>query len=367
MPRIHEVFGYPLTDTSKVAITNRKACRCPFMDAPCDGGGNRYLSDVDLSKDKELSAYFNGRRSVPSGVCSIQLKASEAPWVVCPRRLLCLGRKDSGERAGQSFAQQLLLSKCNYPEGARIGVWSELKMIHTPSGSSGKRFDYTFDYVLMPIGRVSSEHVCELLGGSWPRISAKLQLSGYSMHHERDQYFVDDFPIGKPTIIEIMTSSTSGGNKSKGSTVPASFINAIRGKDHTAPGINYRQVWARMVSQLIVKSEVALNWGGLAFWVLQDNLINYISGSTALDLRSFLSKTAGEVNIIGLSYGDGFNKRSGLIQLDKGSLYSGPIGPPVTGRGEAYFQDMIKAPVKPPLSALMRLLANRSPTAVIHI
>lgn len=337
------------------------------MDAPCDGGGNRYLSTINLSENKELSAYFNGRESIPSGVCSIQLRSHEAPWVVCPRRLLCLGRKDSGKRIGQSFAQELLLSKCNYPKGTRIGVWSELKMIHIPAGTSGKRFDYTFDYLLMPIEQVTSEYVCEVLGGSWSRISAKLQLSGYSMHHKQDQYFVDDFPVGKPTIIEIMTSSTSGGNKSKGSTIPGSFINAIRGKDHIAPGINYRQVWARMVSQLIVKSEVALNWGGLTFWVLQDNLINYISSSTALDIQAFLSETAGEVNIIGLSYGEEFDKTKGLIEMNKGQLYAGPIGPAETGRKEPYFQDMVKAPVKPPLSALMRLLANRAPTAVIRI
>jgi hypothetical protein len=32
-----------------------------------------------------------------------------------------------------------------------------------------------------------------------------------------------------------------------------------------------------MVSQLVVKSEVALGWNGKAIWVVQDTLADYIS------------------------------------------------------------------------------------------
>jgi hypothetical protein len=295
------------------------------------------------------------------------MKTDEAPWVVCPRRLLCLGRKDSGTRTGQSFAENLLLSKCNFAQGTKIGIWSELKMIYRPPGLSGKKFDYTFDYLLMPLSRVSSEEVSEQLDTSWPRLSQHLQMAGYSMHQENGSYFVEDFPVGNPTIIEIMTSSTSGGNKTKGSTIPMAFVDAIRGKEHNAPGINYRQVWARMVSQLIVKSEVGLSWGGQTFWVLQDNLINYISSSTALDIQAFISEQTSEVNIIGLSFGESFHKTSGLIELKTGNLYSGEIGPRISHTKGPYFQDMVKAPVKPPNSALMRLLTKRSPTAIIEV
>ncbi|MGI9057395.1 MAG: hypothetical protein ACR2H5_02350, partial [Ktedonobacteraceae bacterium] len=49
-------------------------------------------------------------------------------------------------------------------------------------------------------------------------------------------------------IIEIMTSSTSGGNKDKGTTISGAFQDAILGRSHRGPDINYRQVWARMVS-----------------------------------------------------------------------------------------------------------------------
>jgi hypothetical protein len=337
------------------------------MDAPCDGGGNRHLSNIDLTSDDELAAFFNGQRHVPSGVCSIQIKADEAPWVVCPRRILCLGRKDSGERFGQGFAEELLLSKCGYPKGTKVGVWSELKMIYSPPRVPGKRFDYTFDYVLMPVGSVTTQAASEGTGISWEKLGAVLQHAGYTVIRGKSEDLIEGFPSGLPTIIEIMTSSTSGGNKSKDSTIPKAFINAVQGLPHTAPGINYRQVWARMVSQLIVKSEVGLNWGGLTFWVLQDNLIKYISSSTALDINAFLSDSVGEVNIIGLSYGEEYKRTKGLIELDTGSLYAGDIGPQPTRSRKPYFQDMVKAPVKPPLRELMRLLSKRTPTRVITV
>jgi hypothetical protein len=45
-----------------------------------------------------------------------------------------------------------------------------------------------------------------------------------------------------------------------------------------------------MVSQLIVKSEVGIGWGGKTFWILQDALIKYISESTNLNVREFLTE-----------------------------------------------------------------------------
>ena len=75
------------------------------------------------------------------------------------------------------------------------------------------------------------------------------------------------------------------------------------GKEHKAPGINYRQVWARMVSQLIVKSEVGLHWGGKTIWLVQDVLVNYICSSTALDIKRFLAEHTGEVNMLSFRFG----------------------------------------------------------------
>ena len=366
MPKIYEIFGYPISDRSPAAETNRKKAWCPFMDAPCDGGGNRYLSHIDSSKDPYLKEYFKSKNKIPSGVCSIQLHKNESPWIVCPRRLLCLGRDDSGQRKNQGFAEALLLKKCPYPIGTKLGVWSEMKIKYSQSDKMRtKHFDYTFDYIIMPVSQVEGETLSQLLNEPWNKLRKTLEEAGYSLSKRNGKDFVEAFPAGIPTIVEIMTSSTSGGNQKKRSTIPMAFADAIKGIDHMAPGINYRQVWARMVSQLIVKSEVALEWGGNTIWILQDKLIDYISNSTALDIHAFLSEKLSEVNILGLSYGDSFTPKSGVIELREGVLFAGPIGPKFSVVAEKSFQDMVKAPICPPKELLLKLLAKRNPTRII--
>lgn len=92
MPEIFEIFGYPLSDQSEEAKSNRLAARCPFMERDCDGGGNRYLSQVQLVDTHPLKSLYPTRETLAAGVCSIQVARSATPWIVCPRRLLVLGR-----------------------------------------------------------------------------------------------------------------------------------------------------------------------------------------------------------------------------------------------------------------------------------
>jgi len=118
-----------------------------------------------------------------------------------------------------------------------------------------------------------------------------------------------------------------------------------------------------MVSQLIVKSEAGLAWSGKTIWVLQDTLISYISSSTALDMNRFLSEHTEEVNILSFSYGDNLNSGKGLIELRDGKLFAGPM---FSGDGaDLSFQDIIRAPVKPPKTVLLKALAGRLPTVII--
>ena len=44
MSKIFELYGYRLDCWNEEATANREKAWCPFMDAECDGGGNRYLS-----------------------------------------------------------------------------------------------------------------------------------------------------------------------------------------------------------------------------------------------------------------------------------------------------------------------------------
>lgn len=284
---------------------------------------------------------------MPSGVCSIQLREGEAPWIVCPRRLFYVGQ-DTPWNTGTKVAK-LLIELSKFPKGSVIGAWSEVKMKYGEETEAGKKyFDYTFDYVLMPLGKVSETQAEKLSGLTKREIEATFKKSGLSY---------DKFPIGSPIIVEIMTSSTSGGNKKDRTTVANAFEDAILGKPHNAPGINYRQVWARMVSQLIVKSEVATAWDGITYWLLQDALINYISQSTALNLEIFKSAKINEVNIVGLSYGKNYSKKTGLINLEDVELYAGPITS--SKQSAPSFSDMIRTPIKPPKSALISLLLKK--------
>ncbi len=301
MSKIFELFGYPLSDNSHEALQNRANAQCPFMGADCDGGGNRYLSNINLENNPKLAKFFNGRTSVPSGVCSLQLQPEESPWIVCPRRLFFLAKSSTGQRINQRFSERLLLKHSGYQRGTRLGVWSELRVTYR---NKQKSFQYTFDYVLMPLARLDQHQIEQATKSPWSQIRRLAESSGYSMGRGNGVDYVDDFPTGYPVIVEVMTSSTSGGNKEKRTTIPMAFEDAILGRPHKGPGINYRQVWARMVSQLIVKSEVGLAWGGKTIWVLQDALAHYISSSTALDMEQFLSNHTDEVNILSFSYGN---------------------------------------------------------------
>ena len=167
MPKIFELFGFPTEIQTKEAIECRKMAKCPFMGGECDGGGNRYASQIDLGNNPTLKNFFDNRQYVASGVCSIQLKDGESPWIVCPRRLLVLGREKAVNRANQSDTESQILKLLNYPIGTKLGVWSEVKlMIEEVSDVGEKSFHYTFDYVVVPIGKVAplaSPAVCDVL------------------------------------------------------------------------------------------------------------------------------------------------------------------------------------------------------------
>lgn len=328
MSVIFELFGYPLTDRSPTAEDARKKAFCPFMQADCDGGGNRHMSNIDLTdqNNQALADYFDRDGIVPSGVCSLQTQSDQSPWIVCPRRLAFFAKRGGGEQAHQLVSQQKLFDYAQYPVGTMLGVWPELRISYR---EGEKKFQYTFDYILMPMVLDSPD------------------------------------PDGIPLIIEVMTSSTSGGNKQKGTTIPMAFTDAILARPHVGPGINYRQVWGRMVSQLIVKSEVGLAWGGKTIWILQDKLVAYISQSTALDIRQFAADKTGQVNILSISYGNQHQNQTGIIELHDAELFAGAIAgsdePPPS------FQDMLRAPVKPPKSILLRALSNREPAKIIIV
>ena len=73
MSKIYELLGYPVEDNSPAVVESRKKAYCPFISGMCDGGGNRYMSDINLLDHQDLKELFPGMNRVPSGVCSIQV------------------------------------------------------------------------------------------------------------------------------------------------------------------------------------------------------------------------------------------------------------------------------------------------------
>ncbi len=338
------------------------------MGRDCDGGGNRYSSQIDLTRNRDLAAIFPNRSKLAAGVCSIQLLPDTTPWIVCPRRLLVLGRERAGTRTHQKNSESKTLNVLGYSSGTKLGVWSEVKIKYKETVNDLLiSFDYTFDYVLVPIGSVSETEIVAEFGGTWNAWQRIFESGGYTIAKRGNEYFVEDCPLGTPSIIEIMTSSTSGGNKNKGNTIPMAFEDAMLNKPHNAPGINYRQVWARMASQLIAKSEIALNWNGKTIWVVQDVLVDYISATTALNVRQFLTENTSEVNLLSFSYGTDFKDSSGVIDLSDVELFAGQISSVPRDVQKPSFQDIVRSPICPPLSSLKKSLAKRSPMNQVFV
>ena len=368
MSKIFELFGYPLDNWTEEARSNCSRANCPFMDAECDGGGNRYLSKIELAKHASLKPFFPGKRIVQSGVCSLRPSPLEQPWLVCPRRLFAC-------RPGQARYQKAVLDKLLELSGSSpsdaLRIWSEVKIRAktTTEDDDAKVFDYTFDYVIAGKRRLLAKEASELLGEAEAVIVRKAKENRYTCARRGKETWIEDFPGDPVVIVEVMTSSTSGGNEKKRTQIAMAVEDAvINGMQHEGPDINYRQVWARMVSQLFVKSQIGMAWGGKTVWVLQDVLADYISKTTALDLNKFLSNHVDEVNMLAFGYGEKAfpDKRTdGVIELEDAKFFSGPIS---TGDGgTSGFINIVKLGAPPPKEVLWRALLSKKPrVAVVH-
>jgi Restriction endonuclease NotI len=293
MAIVKELFGHPLHSAD--GIDARKFALCPFMGKKCDGGGNRDMARLSFNSDASVRARFDPsilkEGSVSCAICSVGLVGRD--WIICPRRLL-----NFSEGQVTAAHQNLLKTLCRlagFEVGDQVAVWREVRIT---AKQEGKSFNYAIDYLLR-----------------------KKLTDGYAA----------------PIFVEIMTGSTSGGNKRNGTDIATAFSKALladQGDVVQCPGVNIRQVWSRMAGQLIAKSEVANAWGGKAIWVMQDLLVSYMKENTGLDFEALRSTEANEVNIIAS------NGKHG----DIGVVYAGPISGTIN---EASFADILRAPFIP--------------------
>jgi hypothetical protein len=362
MSKIFELYGYRLDCWNAEASANREKAWCPFMGAECDGGGNRYLSALDISKNPKLKKFFPGKKIVQAGVCSLRLRDSEQPWIVCPRRLLSL----KGQRSNyQTHVREQLFNYSDLEQGKLYRAWSEVKMkVETANDDDeAKSFDYTFDYVITGSGRKKLSEVATLVGKGLGATQKMAEANQYTLASRKSELWIDDFPSDPIVIVEVMTSSTSGGDKNKRTQIAMACEDAVVSpENHNAPGINYRQVWARMVSQLIVKSQVGLAWNGKTIWLLQDLLAQYISSTTALDLSKYIAQHSDEVIILAFGYGEIDAKPSApIIELHDSTFYAGPITENADNSVSKGFVEIIKIGAPPEKEHLWRALFKKKP------
>jgi hypothetical protein len=311
---------------------------CRFTGRICDVSANRGdrahldLGGSQVTKDEAAalrSAY--GREPIPLGICTVatqrRYETGIKPWIVCPKRVLEL-------RSVPPILPPEVRALIPIKPGTEVRCWWEFKYCSSESKGNlkgtledeealvteGDRFfEYTFDYILMPVERGSGNTV-------------KI--------------------VGPPYIIEVMTSSTRGGGLTE-HMVDALLLKPqrpMRGAVKSPYTPNYRQVFARMASQLFVKAEVAEAWGGRTIWVMQDVLLEYIRQTTDFRPEPFIGRTDG--NVFAVIYRLTDAGAEWKLEYDK--TLRGPARTTKT----ADFTGMVGAGYVPPLSHLISVLTK---------
>ncbi|MCP9819404.1 hypothetical protein KBZ18_07850 [Synechococcus sp. Cruz-9H2] len=306
VPSIYEVYGFGPNDNTAEAQQARFTATCPFIGGRCDGGGNRHQTKIKLGTSPLRDNFEPSLDSVVPGICSIQHGGTI--WVVCPRRLLGFGGSPDSAQVNyalQEHEKEALLAS-GLPAGIELGVWAEVYLNY---GDDETTINYHFDFVISELHRNASFH--EMIGSYGAIEDAEhIDLVAAARKGQYIQGRLDqNAPISvlpnlqHPYIIEVMTASTSGSDTSAGTDIASSFSDAILGRSHSCPGINKRQVWGRMATQLFAKSALADAWGGKTVWVVQDELLKNIALTTKLGMMTD-GNIGGvdKISFVGLSY-----------------------------------------------------------------
>ena len=337
----------------------------------CDGGGNRYQTEIPLTPTEPLTQYFNpGIQRVVPGVCSIL--AGEDVWVVCPRRLLAARHTGEGlplvNHALQPYERDLLIG-AGLPQGVNIGIWSEVALKQRIDDAD---INYHFDYIAAPLVEKTLECAMRDIGLTTAQIEAEIKTmtvaakkNGYFPKGLRDTANV---PIilpdtGAPYILEVMTASTSGSDTENQTDMRSAFRNAILRNDHTSPGINKRQVWGRMVTQLFAKTALANEWSGRTVWIIQDELLRNIELTTRLKINSIPTSPDQNISLVIMHYvvspEDGTRTMSFKISID------GDAG--IDFGGNDTFTDILLPKTAPPKIELLRAILRRKLGGIISL
>ena len=256
------------------------------------------------------------------------------------------------------------LIKAGVPRGIELGVWPE---VYLQYGDDDTSINYHFDFIIAPIQRnrsfswlLESNNIGE---DEIEAFKAAAKMGKYldgRYSSEKEQAILPD--IISPIVIEIMTASTSGSDKEAGTDIAASFTDAIKGNNHNCPGINKRQVWGRMATQLFAKSALAEEWGGKTVWLVQDQLLKNIELTTKLNLDVPSLDSSGTINFLSMSYIDGQKGIESLRFLKYSEKSAG-----LNFQGNQMATDILLPKVNPDKKVLLKAILRRKLSAIISL
>lgn len=370
MATIYELFGFPVDDRTPEAETHRQACLCPFMGKICDGGGNRSQTKIDLKKPKNqgLRNYFNSDiEKVIPGVCSI--KTGKDIWVVCPRRLLVAKFDGPNIPLLQPYERDLLL-QVGLPPNTDIGVWAEVRLQYQVEDAD---IIYRFDYILAPLVDISLRDLLkqrDFDGYTQKDLDYLIKTakkSGYFRGKRSSDSEKPDIIIRLPDlshfwILEIMTASTSGSNTKNETDIRSAFGKAVLNENHEIAGINKRQVWGRMVTQLFAKTALSHKWNGQTIWVIQDALLNNIELTTGLNTNQIPNNPQQNIRLMIMHYSNGSN---GQQEITFKSSIQGDSG--IDFDGNNTFSDILLPKLYPPKMELLKAILKKNLSPILSL
>lgn len=363
MPKFHEVFCE--TNLGSHLKSKLTSGDCPLSYDTCDGGGNRHQTKLNAADVSQLflSEKQECKALIPA-ICSLDY--GDDIWVVCPRRLFAFpknlnGKVDTLKKLNKH--EREILFEAGYKEGDVLGVWPEVYLKYS---SEESEINYHFDYVVSKI-----EENTLTLGEFLEKCSAKtkqeinyikkgLRENGLINPRAKDSEKIlyspnlDDF-----CILEVMTASTSGSNTSKGTDIKSVYKKMLNDEPYDCPGINKRQVWGRMATQLFAKSALAEHWGAKTYWVVQDKLLNNIALTTKLRLGSSQSSQS-LINFIELSY-----SKTDLSVMNVSNHFNIDAG--IDFKGDGTCADILLAKESPSKADLLKCMAKTKLAAVFTL
>ena len=365
MPKFYEVYGNDVYDNSPEVVSERASAYCPFVEGTCDGGGNRHQTKIRLENSPLRNKFKSDISSVIPGICSIEY--GDNAWIVCPRRLLGF-KSHAGEisknKPLKSHEREALIA-AGLPRNVELGVWPEVYLQCSDEETS---INYHFDFVISKIERnISFSNAMSLLDittlSEIEEIKKAARTGKYISGKFNQNKAIDYFPnLDEPFIIEVMTASTSGSDKEAGTDIASSFTSAILGNAHNCPGINKRQVWGRMATQLFAKSALAESWNGKTIWLVQDQLLKNIELTTKLQISSSSENGKGMINFLSMEYKKGKKGKDSLILSDYAEKNSG-----INFHGNNACIDILLPKIYPEKKELLKSVLRREPSAIIKL